>query len=799
MSTQRKHLLQITAISCCCWFLLALLTPGNVMAITYPKEVLVGQPPADQDGDLVPDAQEDRNGDGTLVNDDTDQDGIPDYMDADDDADVLPTAQEDGNHNGDPTDDDGDGDGIPAYLDPVDSAGATGDSDNDGLPDLVECAQLVCPDSDGDGRADYMDGDDEEDGLPTLIEALNGAAALDDDGDGMPNYLDATETVHNQAATLGDLVWLDLDQDGIQDSSETNSQAQGITTGVPGLFITLYRADSGTPITTTRSDGAGHYHFANVRAGHYFMEFMAPSGYTFTTNNRGDDAFDSNAQRVTATVARTAIITVTPGVDQADIDVGLWLSQQQGAGLGGRVWYDSNQNGRQELGENGIGGVLMTLLNQRESPVATTYSDNRGAYHFTNLPAGVYKLAYSATTAYMMTAVGQGTGNVTSGNQTAPGSGRTELITLRPGVYDDSWRIGLYLADATGLLQGRLWYDHDRNGRQASDESVLPGIQVDLLTDQRQWLATAVTADDGYYSFANLPTATYLLAIHPLAGYRVSPHRQGDAPIDNAFYPSSGRTAPILLLPGEAATVRNGGLYLSEVGNAQPATLNGHVWEDQNRNGLHDGTEQAIAAITVKLYDEQGRLRHSTLTDEQGRYRIANLAPGAYHLAFLSYKGHVPTIADQGVDETRDSDVEPLTGRTLLIRLSSGENAQHWDAGMYFQPTAIALGSFQATFQQAQLVIQWYTTAEQETIGYYLAAGSTETVAEAKVLTREIIAGQGSTGGFYRVTLPYNPVYATPLDQLQLWLIEVAADGTETPWGPIGVSRPVHYLPVVLR
>lgn len=799
MFTRFKRLLQIIAVGSLCWLLFTPVTPIYAFVVMANELREVGQLPPDQDGDLVADEQEDRNGDGILANDDTDQDGLPDYLDADDDADATPTAAEDVNHNGDPTDDDRDGDGIPAYLDPVDGAGAAGDSDNDSLPDALECPHLPCRDSDHDGLLDYLDGDDDEDGLPTLAEVINNRAARDDDDDGRPNYLDAAETVHAQGATLGDLVWFDFDQDGVQDSAELHSHAQGATTGVPGLFITLYNADSGAPLATTRSNGDGRYHFANVLAGRYVLEFIAPAGYTFTTADQGDDSFDSDAVRITPGVARSALFTVTPGVDQPTIDVGLWLPQQQSAGLGGRVWYDRNQNGQPEPGEEGIGGIVITLLTQSGSVVATTASDNRGGYHFMNLPAGVYELTFTAPAAYAMTAVGQGPGNMIGNSQLTPGSGRTGFINLTPGAYDDSWRIGLYQANASGQFRGSVWFDQNQNGQQESVEGRIPGVQVDLLTSNRQWLASATTDDAGNYIFANLPANNYLLAIHPPAGYGITPQGRGSSELDNDFYPASGRTAAVLLLPG-AATVRNGGLYLTAADSQSgPATLSGRAWEDRNRNGLQESQEQMIPGLTVKLYDEQGQLRHSTLTDTQGRYQIANLAPGRYRLAFLSYMGYVPTVTDQGDNDERDSDVEPLTGRTSVIQVNSGEHATHWDAGMYFQPKAIALSAFQATFQQGQLVFEWQTTSEHETIGYYLAGGTATEGTDAKMLTRAIIAGQSSAGGSYRVTIPYNPVYATPLDQLQLWLIEVTTDGVETPWGPFGVRRPAQFLPLTQR
>jgi len=74
----------------------------------------------DTDGDGVFDEFEDVNQDNNLENDDTDQDGIPNYNDTDDDGDGVPTADEDIDGDGDFTNDDSDGDGVVNYLDPYD-------------------------------------------------------------------------------------------------------------------------------------------------------------------------------------------------------------------------------------------------------------------------------------------------------------------------------------------------------------------------------------------------------------------------------------------------------------------------------------------------------------------------------------------------------------------------------------------------------------------------------------------------------------------------------------------------------
>lgn len=71
----------------------------------------------DSDGDTVFDIFEDLNEDGDLENDDTDGDGIPDYLDNDDDNDGIFTQNENYDGDFDPRNDDTDEDGIPNYLD----------------------------------------------------------------------------------------------------------------------------------------------------------------------------------------------------------------------------------------------------------------------------------------------------------------------------------------------------------------------------------------------------------------------------------------------------------------------------------------------------------------------------------------------------------------------------------------------------------------------------------------------------------------------------------------------------------
>jgi hypothetical protein len=90
----------------------------------------------EDDNDGIPAALEDINGNGNLKDDDTDGDGIPNYIDVDDDGDNILTKDENPDPNGDKSladAQDTDGDGTPDYLDNDDDGDGvlTRDEEND--------------------------------------------------------------------------------------------------------------------------------------------------------------------------------------------------------------------------------------------------------------------------------------------------------------------------------------------------------------------------------------------------------------------------------------------------------------------------------------------------------------------------------------------------------------------------------------------------------------------------------------------------------------------------------------------
>lgn len=121
-----------------------------------------------------------------------------------------------------------------------------------------------------------------------------------------------------------------------------------------------------------------------------------------------------------------------------------------------------------------------------------------------------------------------------------------------------------------------------------------------------------------------------------------------------------------------------------------PAKIGDKLWFDANENGIQDPSETGFSGATVKLYNCSDVLIATTTTNASGVYSFSNLAPGSYYVKFDLPTGYVFTSKDQGSDDTKDSDVDPATGKTTCTTLSSGEEDLTWDAGIKYAPATCA-------------------------------------------------------------------------------------------------------------
>ncbi|WP_425077548.1 gliding motility-associated C-terminal domain-containing protein [Psychroserpens sp. S379A] len=176
----------------------------------------------DSDDDGVFDIDEDVNGDTDLDNDDTDGDGIPNYLDEDDDGDGVNTIDEDRDNDGNPSNDDSDGDDIPDYLDNVDVEIYGAEVAGEGCaPNLIfDFDAVILQSYSGLINNTYSFYLSEADALADVNPLPN---PFIDDGTTSMLFVRATNTITNQFAVEVVYVYedyLDSDQDGLSDCEE---------------------------------------------------------------------------------------------------------------------------------------------------------------------------------------------------------------------------------------------------------------------------------------------------------------------------------------------------------------------------------------------------------------------------------------------------------------------------------------------------------------------------------------------------------------------------------------------------
>ena len=227
---------------------------------------------------------------------------------------------------------------------------------------------------------------------------------------------------------IGDVVWFDLDHDGVQDAGEAP---------VVGATVRLTNADgtaavdaAGNPVAAATADADGSYLFDNLVPGDYTVEFEhGQAGYRWTVADAAaaTDQTDSDAGFLleTDTAAATGtislgvvltggVVTGTTGNTVVDADsatraayidptndAGIWMP----LAVGNLVWLDYDSDGVQDdtADEPGVEGVTVTLLDPAGDPVvdadgttvAPVQTDATGHYLFDNLLPGTYQVVFS--------------------------------------------------------------------------------------------------------------------------------------------------------------------------------------------------------------------------------------------------------------------------------------------------------------------------------------------------------------------------------------------------------------------
>ncbi|WP_461055211.1 SdrD B-like domain-containing protein, partial [Spirosoma arcticum] len=498
-----------------------------------------------------------------------------------------------------------------------------------------------------------------------------GADATDSDGDpatGLTGTYSLTANENNltvdqgyyQPASLGNSVFADNNQNGVQDAGDT-----------PISSVTVTLVSNGTVVATTTTDIAGMYSFTGLTPGvPYSVSFTAPTNYSATVPNVGvDDAIDSDP----VGGGITAPVTLTSGENNTSVDAGFILLT---ASLGDRVFVDANRDGQQgsPTAEPGIPGVVVVLLDGTLTPVASTTTDASGLYSFTGLTPGVpYSVSFTTPAGFSATLQNVGADAIDSDGD--PVTGLTGTYSLTANENNSTVDQGYY---QTASLGNMVFADNNNNGVQDGGDTPISSVTVTLVSNGTV-VATTVTNVAGMYSFTGLtPGVPYSVSFTTPANFTASaPNVGGDDELDSD--PVGGITTPVTLTSGQNDTSVDAGF------SPPTGSIGDMVFNDLDRDGRRDPGEPGVSGVTVRLLQETTPGNYTvvsvTLTTGNGGYLFPNLPAGNYIVEFDGTNlpaGFTFTQSPNapGVPDDLDSDADPVTGRTGVITIVLTDPAQ---------------------------------------------------------------------------------------------------------------------------
>jgi fibronectin-binding autotransporter adhesin len=219
------------------------------------------------------------------------------------------------------------------------------------------------------------------------------------------------------------------------------------------------------------------------------------------------------------------------------------------------------------------------------------------------------------------------------GNSVDIGADEAIYLTLSGNVFKDINGDGIHQSNEPGLARWQVYLDLANTG-------VLTGGDPVAVTDSK-----------GNYTLRFAPMSTKPLTLREV---RQNNWRRTKPPgiYPQGFYTISPTAGSVMHL---------------DFGNSTTALVSGDVFNDANSNGRQDLGEKGL--VNVRVYvdlNKDGKFEsneRSALTDAQGNWSIAGLAPGSYIFRVVQPHGYKPTAPANGVLSLTLTSGQTLTGK----------------------------------------------------------------------------------------------------------------------------------------
>lgn len=418
-------------------------------------------------------------------------------------------------------------------------------------------------------------------------------------------------------SSLAGFVYLDANDDGIRQASET---------GISGVTITLSGIDDlGAPVSQVRQTLAdGSYRFENLRPGTYAIQETQPSSFA-----DGSDTIGTPGG--TTADDRFSNIFLGACFDGENNNFG----ERRRGEISGRKFLDITGNGLTS-DDTGFGGVTVYIdannSGARDPGERATTTAANGDYSFSNLPAGTYIIREIVPPDFV---------------RTAPVLTDRYVVTLTTGQvatgFDFANAEMCDMDDITSyhfLINGtRAVTDLRGNTNQGDEVTVVFTIAAGNLP--HVYTFVSYTAPDNYFNADNahlqqiydLETGVFGPGTHSMTIIIPDCNYQIDFVCGEAIDRFGPAGSNIFYTPQNRLFSADNDGCNDCVTNASRIT--GNVYIDLDNDGVIDNGENGISGVPVTLTgtDNNGRsvnITKSTYSD--GSFSFGNLRPGTYRV-----------------------------------------------------------------------------------------------------------------------------------------------------------------------
>ena len=454
--------------------------------------------------------------------------------------------------------------------------------------------------------------------------------------------------------------------------------------GVADVPLTLYEQGTSGYVSTgqtTTTDQNGNYSFTGLQPGTYSVVETPPSSYI---------AWNAIPGQVSGTVdgsfsSVTDLTTIS--LQNSDNSIQNDFALVKPVTLSGYVYFDQNDNGNFDTGEQGISGATVQVQyvpssGAEPAPVDVT-TQAGGSWSASGLTPGQYVVSALPVSGYDPGSASAGTVNGTS-DGTAKNPGETvNSVALQSGQAGVNYDFG----ELQSSLSGEVFADLKGDYNLDLGDPGIPNVTVSLLNSSGTVVKTTTTDADGNYSFNNLTSSGYSVEI----GQLPSGYLPGKAFVGSEGGQTAGtdEVTGATLPAGTAATDYN---FCAEL----PASLSGTVYIE-NLNG--NPSQQPLSGVSIQLRDASGNaVGQPDVTGSNGTYSFTNLAPGTYSVVETVPSGDfavsdsLGTISNQTTQVAATSGLGEKTSLTELDAIALPENSAGINYDFVVEPPASISG-----------------------------------------------------------------------------------------------------------